>query len=114
MSDDLEIDILPEEVPMGQSGENESLLILMDELKKSPSPLAQTVINEIKALQSRYILLRLDRDNWRKDYEYERSLSDKLFDCLDSFRTGTSNDEEESRKREVVLYEYGLKRRGLM
>lgn len=114
MNDESEIETLPEEVPMGQSGENESLLILIDELQKSPSGFAQTVINEIKALQSRYVLLRLDRDNWRKDYQAERSLSDRLFDCVDAYKKGTAGNMEEAQKREVVLYEYDLKRRGLL
>lgn len=114
MSDQPIIDALPEEVPIEQSGENESLLILIDELQKSPNQFAQTVINEIKALQSRYVLLRLDRDNWRKDYQAERSLSDRLFDCVDAYKKGTAGNMEEAQKREVVLYEYDLKRRGLL
>lgn len=114
MNDEPDVEVLPEEVPLGQYGENESLLIVIDELEKSPSQFARTVINEIKAIQSRYVLLRLDRDNWRKDYENEKSLCDKLFDCLIAYKDGTSSDEEQSRKREVALYEYGLKRRGLL
>lgn len=114
MMDEQNTEVLPEEISMGQAGENESLVILLDELQKSPSQFAQTIINEIKALQSRYVLLRLDRDNWRKDYESERLLSDKLHDCLYAFKIDTAQDFEESKKRELVLHEYTLKRRGLL
>lgn len=122
MNTEQENGFLPEELPedaleetlMGQSGENESLLLVIEELQKSPSQFAQVVINEIKSLQSRYVLLRLDRDNWRKDYENEKNLCDKLFDCLSAYRNGSALGMEEAQKREVVLYEYGLKRRGLI
>lgn len=114
MNDNMESDPLPEELPVGYGGENESLLLVIDELLKSPSDFARTVVNEIKALQSRYVLLRLDRDNWRKDYEYERNLCDQLFDCLAAYKNGNAMNEDEARKREVVLYEYALKRRGLL
>lgn len=114
MNNNTESDLTPDEISASYGGENESLLIVIDELLKSPSDFAKTIVNEIKALQSRYVLLRLDRDNWRKDYEYERNLSDQLFDCLAAYKNGTATDEEETRKREVVLYEYALKRRGLL
>lgn len=113
LPEELPEDVL-EEIPMGQSGENESLLLVIEELQKSPSQFAQVVINEIKSLQSRYVLLRLDRDNWRKDYENEKNLSDKLFDCLNAYKNGSASNMDEAQKREVVLYEYGLKRRGLI
>lgn len=114
MNDEQNSEEIVEPPSRGQSGENESLLILLDELEKSPSQFAKTVINEIKALQSRYVLLRLDRDNWRKDYEHERSLADRFFDCLTAYKNGTAEEPDESRKREVVMYEYDLKRRGIM
>ena len=114
MTDEQSTEVLPEEIPLEQSGENESLIIVLDELQKSPSQFAQTIINEIKALQSKYVLLRLDRDNWRKDYEAERLLSDKLHDCLYAFKIETAGDFEEAKKREIVLHEYSLKRRGLL
>jgi len=55
---------------------------IIEELKKSPSPFAQTVINEIKALRDNNVLLRLDRDNWRSDYQKERDLADELYDVV--------------------------------
>lgn len=60
----------------------EDQIDIIDELKKSPSPFAQTVINEIKALRDNLVLIRLDRDNWRSDYQKERDLADQLFDVV--------------------------------
>jgi hypothetical protein len=60
----------------------EDQLDIIEELKKSPSPFAQTVINEIKALRDNNVLLRLDRDNWRNDYQKERDLADELYDVV--------------------------------
>jgi len=60
----------------------EDQLDIIEELRKSPSPFAQTVINEIKALRDNNVLLRLDRDNWRNDYQKERDLADELYDVV--------------------------------
>ena len=60
----------------------EDQIDIIDELRKSPSPFAQTVINEIKALRDHNVLLRLDRDNWRSDYQKERDLADELYDVV--------------------------------
>jgi hypothetical protein len=60
----------------------EDQIDIIDELRKSPSPFAQTVINEIKALRDHNVLLRLDRDNWRSDYQKERDLADELYDVI--------------------------------
>lgn len=60
----------------------EDQIDIIEELKKSPSPFAQTVINEIKALRDNNVLLRLDRDNWRNDYQKERDLADELYDVV--------------------------------
>jgi hypothetical protein len=60
----------------------EDQLDIIEELRKSPSPFAQTVINEIKVLRDHNVLLRLDRDNWRGDYQKERDLADELYDVI--------------------------------
>ncbi len=60
----------------------EDQIDIIEELRKSPSPFAQTVINEIKALRDHNVLLRLDRDNWRNDYQKERDLADELYDVV--------------------------------
>lgn len=60
----------------------EDQIDIIEELKKSPSQFAVIVINEIKALRDNNILIRLDRDNWRNDYQKERDLADMLFDVV--------------------------------
>jgi len=114
MSDDIEIEETAEVELPGQSGENESLLLVIDELQKSPSQFALTVVNEIKALQSRYVLIRLDRDNWRKDYETERNLADRLFDVLSATPNGSAEEFEHAKTKQTLIHEYRLRRGGYM
>lgn len=86
----------------------EDQLDIIEELQKSHSPLAQTVINEIKALRDNIVLIRLDRDNWRKDYQDERDLSDELYDVVEMKQTDLGYAEKHS----LATAKYTQRRRG--
>ena len=81
---------------------------IIEELKKSPSPFAQTVINEIKALRDNNVLLRLDRDNWRNDYQKERDLADELYDVVRMEYT----DQSYAEKYASAINNHRARRRG--
>ena len=88
------------------SSEEEKIDII-EELKKSPGLFATVVINEIKALRDNNVLIRLDRDNWRSDYQKERDIADLLFDVV-------GMDEEEDgyiEKCSAAILEYTKRRR---
>ena len=86
----------------------EDQIDIIEELKKSPSPFAQTVINEIKALRDNNVLLRLDRDNWRNDYQKERDLADELYDVVRMEYT----DQSYAEKYASAITKHRARRRG--
>ena len=86
----------------------EDQLDIIEELKKSPSPFAQTVINEIKTLRDSMVLIRLDRDNWRNDYQKERDLADELYDVVRMEYT----DPEYAEKYSSAVTKHKTRRRG--
>ena len=75
------------------SSEEEKIDII-EELKKSPGLFATVVINEIKALRDNNVLIRLDRDNWRSDYQKERDIADLLFDVFPMLQTEILHDQK--------------------
>ena len=81
---------------------------IIEELRKSPSPFAVTVINEIKALRDHNVLLRLDRDNWRNDYQKERDLADELYDVVRMEYT----DQSYAEKYSSAVTNHRARRRG--
>ncbi|MEB3192525.1 MAG: hypothetical protein VKL42_19445 [Snowella sp.] len=94
-------------------GENESIIELIEDLKNSPNQtFAQVIINEIKALQERYVILRLDRDNWKRDYGVERDMADRLFDVLSASPSSSSEEFEQAKNKQALIHEYRLRRGG--
>jgi hypothetical protein len=85
----------------------EDQIDIIEELRNSPSQFAQTVINEIKALRDNNVLIRLDRDNWLKDYQKERDLADMLFDVIEMDETADGYIE----KCSAAIVEYTKRRR---
>lgn len=61
---------------------SEQSIEIIEELEKSDSQLSKLAANEIKALQNAVVFSRLDRDNWKSDYEKERHVADILYDAL--------------------------------
>ena len=88
------------------SSEEEKIDII-EELKKSPGLFATVVINEIKALRDNNVLIRLDRDNWRSDYQKERDIADMLFDVVEMDETADGYIE----KCSAAILEYTKRRR---
>ena len=86
----------------------EDQIDIIEELRKSPSPFALTVINEIKALRDHNVLLRLDRDNWRNDYQKERDLADELYDVVRMEYT----DQSYAEKYASAVTKHRTRRRG--
>ena len=86
----------------------EDQIDIIEELKKSPSPFALTVINAIKALRDHNVLLRLDRDNWRNDYQKERDLADELYDVVRMEYT----DQSYAEKYASAVTKHRTRRRG--
>jgi hypothetical protein len=85
----------------------EDQIDIIEELKKSPSQFSIVVINEIKALRDNNVLIRLDRDNWRGDYQKERDLADMLFDVVGMDKTTDGYTE----KCFAAITEYTKRRR---
>jgi hypothetical protein len=85
----------------------EDQIDIIEELKKSPSQFSIVVINEIKALRDNNVLIRLDRDNWRGDYQKERDLADMLFDVVGMDKTADGYTE----KCFAAITEYTKRRR---
>jgi hypothetical protein len=85
----------------------EDQIDIIEELRNSPIPFAQTVINEIKALRDNNVLIRLDRDNWIKDYQKERDLADMLFDVVEMDETADGYID----KCSTAIVEYTRRRR---
>ena len=88
------------------SSEEETIDII-EELKKSPGLFATVVINEIKALRDNNVLIRLDRDNWRSDYQKARDIADMLFDVVEMDETVDGYIE----KCSAAILEYTKRRR---
>lgn len=86
----------------------ENQLDIIEELRKSPSQFAQTVINEIKALRDSIVLIRLDRDSWKSDYQKERDLADELYDVVRMEHT----DQEYAYKYSLAVTKHKTRRRG--
>ena len=86
----------------------EEQLDIIEELRNSPSLLAQTAINEIKALREHNVLIRLDRDNWRNDYQKERDLADELYDVVRMEYT----DQDYAEKYSSAVTNHKARRRG--
>lgn len=67
---------------------------IIEELEMTGLELCKLAANEIKALQNAVVFSRLDRDNWKTDYEKERHIADLLYDALyDSLMNGNITKE---------------------
>lgn len=84
---------------------SEQSLEIIEELENSGFELCNLAANEIKALQNAVVFSRLDRDNWKNDYQKERHIADVLYDALyDSLTSGTITKEFfDSRTAEYLL-----------
>ena len=91
-----------------EMSDDKDQLDIIQELQKSNSPFAQMVINEIKALRDSIVLIRLDRDNWRNDYQQERDLADELYDVVRMEYT----DQAYAEKYSSAVTKHKAKRRG--
>ena len=86
--------------------ENEDLL---ERLTSTGTQLGLDAVEEIKNLRKELVRARLDRDNWRRDYENEKELCGELYDVA----SGKLDDSSLNIERAVrALDRYEKKYRG--